>query len=136
MRQINNINEWVAVNKVTKEERAMSDFMSIDNSGGFNKAFLGVFSESIFFPGNGPISFLSFSLKNKDNKNLVTCKQDDIARGCGVNVRTVSRTIKAFEEKKFIRRIEPWRFMINPNIICYGGSYNQRLLLNKWEELK
>lgn len=118
--------EMVSAHQITIEE---GDF-------NFHKIWWGNFMETTKEIGNKKIAvmmWLIFSAQKGTNRVYLT--QQQIAKGCGVSLRTVSSTIADLKESGFLRLAEGY-ILINPDVI-FRGSYEKRMDAQKeWRNLQ
>lgn len=117
--------EMVSAHQITIEE---GDF-------NFHKIWWGNFMETTKEIGNKKMAvmmWLIFSAQKGTNRVYLT--QQQIAKGCGVSLRTVSSTIADLKESGFLRLAEGY-ILINPDVI-FRGSYDKRLsAIAEWDAL-
>lgn len=117
--------EMVSAHQITMEE---GDF-------NFHKIWWGNFMETTKEIGNKKIAvmmWLIFSAQKGTNRVYLT--QQQIAKGCGVSLRTVSSTIADLKESGFLRLAEGY-ILINPDVI-FRGAYDKRLsAIAEWDAL-
>lgn len=117
--------EMVSAHQITIEE---GDF-------NFHKIWWGNFMETTKEIGNKKMAvmmWLIFSAQKGTNRVYLT--QQQIAKGCGVSLRTVSSTIADLKESGFLRLAEGY-ILINPDVI-FRGAYDKRLsAIAEWDAL-
>lgn len=117
--------EIVSAHQITIEE---GDF-------NFHKIWWGNFMETTKEIGNKKMAvmmWLIFSAQKGTNRVYLT--QQQIAKGCGVSLRTVSSTIADLKESGFLRLAEGY-ILINPDVI-FRGAYDKRLsAIAEWDAL-
>lgn len=117
--------EMVSTHQITIEE---GDF-------NFHKIWWGNFMETTKEIGNKKMAvmmWLIFSAQKGTNRVYLT--QQQIAKGCGVSLRTVSSTIADLKESGFLRLAEGY-ILINPDVI-FRGAYDKRLsAIAEWDAL-
>lgn len=101
----------------------------------FHKIWWGNFMETTKEIGNKKMAvmmWLIFSAQKGTNRVYLT--QQQIAKGCGVSLRTVSSTIADLKESGFLRLAEGY-ILINPDVI-FRGAYDKRLsAIAEWDAL-
>ena len=72
-------------------------------------------------------------LRKKDLMNVVHLTVSEIAERSKTSTKTVTRTLKALEDKGFIIRMRQARLMITPKVICRGGRSQGMAVITLWE---
>jgi Mn-dependent DtxR family transcriptional regulator len=119
---------------ITHEEYLEAMYRDIERKGKFemtNKGLLATLLELI--PHTGA-QILAFLIRNKEPGNLIVKQNKEIAEELQIGINSVSRTMKIFVDSEMIRKKDRGVYMLNPNILSYGGGVYQRAI-RKWREL-
>lgn len=77
--------------------------------------------------------WLIFSAEKGTNR--VSLTQEEIAKGCGTSLRTVSSAISELKKGGFLKLTEKY-ILLNPNVI-FRGTYEKRIaVMEEWQALQ
>ncbi|NOI67781.1 replication/maintenance protein RepL [Vibrio sp. 99-8-1] len=127
--------DWEFVNNRTGEVIPYNIFV-VKDGGNFNKVFLNEFASVIGCTGGSSEKVLSWILRSKNNRNEFYSTQQEIAYLTGVGVATVGRVFSALRKHHFLRKTRSGAYIINPNMIHYGGDGNRIAIVKVWSNCK
>lgn len=119
------------INKETGEVIPIATLKLIE--GEWEKVFVEELAQLIGISVSGSAAkTLSWLLKNKDGKNEIHGTQREIAKKVGVDPTTVNKVMKRMEENSFLKLVRSGCYILNPNVMYFGGLGNKQAILKIW----
>jgi DNA-binding transcriptional ArsR family regulator len=83
--------------------------------------------------GEDKARVIAVLFRKKDYHNYINLTMSQIAEIAKVSTKTVSRTLKALEDKHFIVRVRNGRIMLSPKVINRGDRSHGMAVLTMWK---
>lgn len=103
------------------QEALDQHFSELATKGGFQLTYTRILTEYINVANSPSATILAYLIKAKNAQNIVIGTNRSISKTLGVSTVTVNKVIKALREKGMLRMMGQGVYMINPNIMAYGG---------------
>lgn len=124
--------EWSLINNVTGE------LVPVDrtdtNPARWDKAWGKALANMLDAGGEDRARVIATLIRRKDMANYVHLTIAEIAEKSKVSAKTVTRTLKALEDKKFIHRIRNGKLMFSPHVMRRGETSQGLAVVTMWEK--
>lgn len=70
--------------------------------------------------GDEKMQVVAFLLRKKDTFNGINATMKEIAKGAGVSINTVSRTMKTLQDNDYLHKVRNGMWRLSPRIVCNG----------------
>ena len=124
--------DWLLIDRKTGEQLDV-DILETDPRR-WDKAWGRQIANMLDAGGDDRARVIATLFRRKDSMNYVHLTVGEIAEKSGVSTKTVSRTLKALEDKKFIVRLRQGRLMISPHVICRGEQAKGMAVITLWKK--
>jgi len=127
-----NESEWGLINMVTGEVEPIDRLDTPSRR--WDKAWAHALANMLDAGGEDRARVIAVLLRKKDNLNFVHLTLQEIAKFGKVSTKTVTRTLKALEDKHFIKRIRNGKLMLSPDVINRGEKSIGMAVVTIWKQ--
>lgn len=128
---------WARVDstgKLLSEPKEVNILVKNISRNGFAITYLADLVRMIDTIGGKKMTVIKYILKNMDSNNKLSETQREIAKHCGVSLKTVTETLNLLEDANFIAK-KTGTVMLSPKIAHKGNKQRERYLLTKFNEI-
>ena len=101
----------------------------------FHKIWLEHILASIDLIGNQKTKLAFWIMNNLDKENRLIMTQREIAKRNNMSTKTVTETLKALMNSKFLQKMHSGAYRINPEIVFKGGKNDRMNVLLQYREI-
>ena len=123
---------YAVIDRITGEEVPVDIFIREAGKNGWEKAYAEVLAEYYNIAGSQAADVLSYFLISKDSNNRLITTRREVVEATGASYKTVSKVFKCTLDAGFIRKKRNGYYMVNPNLMKYGGEGRGVLMLRMW----
>lgn len=101
----------------------------------FHKVWIAHLIQALDIVGNKKMKVVNYILDNLDwSTNMLLKTQKEICDETGIGFNTVNTTIQKLVDVKFLKKKVGGVYMLNPEILAYGGNNKRQHLLITFEQ--
>jgi hypothetical protein len=119
---------------ITHQEYLEAMYRDVERKGKFEMTSKGLMADMLEKIPHTGAQILAFLLRNKESGNLIVKQNKEIAEELQIGINSVGRTMKMFVAGGMLRKKDRGVYMLNPNVMSYGGGIYARAI-RKWREL-
>lgn len=124
--------DWAIINTKTGE---MTPIDRYDTSPArWDKAWGKALANMLDAGGEDRARVIATLIRRKDMANFVHLTVSEIAIRSKVSTKTVTRTLKALEDKSFIHRVRNGKLMFSPHVIRRGETSQGLAVVTMWQQ--
>lgn len=127
-----NEDQWYMINP-TNDQGFIPVDMVKDSDKRWDKAWGHSIAAMLDAGGEDKARVIAVLFRKKDYHNYINLTMAEIGKYAKVSTKTVSRTLKALEDKGFIVRVRNGRIMLSPNVINRGSRSHGMAVLTMWK---
>jgi DNA-binding transcriptional ArsR family regulator len=132
MNESDNQDNWGLINLDTGE---VTQIDRVDTSPGrWEKVWSKTLANMLDAGGDHQCKVIATLIRRRDMANFVYMTIAEIAEKAKVSRKTVTRTLKALEDKNFIHRIRNGKLMFSPHVMRRGESSQGMAVVTMWEQ--
>ena len=124
--------QWVLLNTETGEETPLDRVDTEPRR--WDKAWGHALASMLDAGGEDRARVIATILRRKDQMNYIHMTVGEIAEKAKVSTKTVTRTLKALEDKRFIKRIRNGKLMLSPDVINRGSNSLGMAVVTIWKQ--
>jgi len=84
--------------------------------------------------GDSQTRVVATLIRNRDTANFVNLTTEELSAKAKVSRKTVTRTLKALEDKNFIHRVRNGKLMFSPHVLRRGDTSMGMAVVTMWEQ--
>lgn len=127
-----NQENWGLINLDTGE---VTEIDRVDSSPGrWEKVWSKTLANMLDTTGDQQTKVIATLIRRRDMANFVNLTTEEIAEKAKVSRKTVTRTLKALEDKNFIHRIRNGKLMFSPHVMRRGETSQGLAVVTMWEQ--
>lgn len=124
--------DWALFNRNTGE---IIPIDKIDGTPGrWEKVWSKTLANMLDHCGDEKTRVIATLIRNRDTANFVNMTLDELSAKAKVSRKTVTRTLKALEDKNFIHRIRNGKLMFSPHVLRRGDTSMGMAVVTMWEQ--
>ena len=125
---------YQVIDRVTGEEINVDFFIEKTTKNIWQRAYAKTLSEYIKCGDGKAVNLLAYIIKEKDINNMVHGTQRELAQKASVSLDVVTRTMRALQAKKLIKKVRAGCYMVSPDIMRNGSDKRGVILFRMWED--
>ena len=123
---------YQVIDRVTGEEINVDFFIERTNKNLWQKTVAKTISEYIKCGDGKSVNLLAYIIKEKDINNMLHGTQRELAREAGVSLDVVTRTMRALQAKKLIKKVRAGCYMVSPDVMSNGSTKRGVIMMRAW----
>lgn len=126
---------YQVIDRVTGEEINVDFFIEKTNKNTWQKAYAKTLAEYIQCGDGKAVNLLAYIIKEKDINNMVHGTQRELAKNASVSLDVVTRTMRALQAKKLIKKVRAGCYMVSPDVMSNGSTKRGVIMMRAWGDI-
>ena len=127
--------EFRLLNMSTGETSPLDILHGSDKPDRWDKVYTKNLARMLNCVGDEKMQVVAFLLRKKDTFNGINATMKEIAKGAGVSINTVSRTMKTLQDNDYLHKVRNGMWRLSPRIVCNGKQSIGMATINYYDHV-